>query len=69
MIKKCCVCERIKLEGKWQKGIKTPADKRISHAYCPACFTKTLARINTYHLSFKSKNVPRTELNNVVLGI
>ncbi len=45
MMKKCCVCRKVKMEGKWQSDILILADTRISHAYCPSCFTKTMARI------------------------
>jgi len=66
MVKKCCVCKRVKAEGKWQEEMSVAVKSGITHAYCPTCFTSTMARINRYHLSYKTKNVPRSELQNVV---
>ena len=49
MIKKCCVCSKVEVEGQWQSGIIALPTTRISHAYCPSCFTKAMARIKRFH--------------------
>ncbi len=49
MIKKCCVCKKVKNDGKWESGLLVLAGTRISHAYCPSCFAKTMARIKRNH--------------------
>lgn len=46
MIKKCCVCQKVKEDGGWQKEKYSNAKKQISHVYCPPCFRKTMNRIN-----------------------
>lgn len=67
MIKKCCVCSMVKMDGKWQSRNVPPAGKRISHAYCPSCFATTMARINQY-IPGKTKKLHDAELNNVLYG-
>lgn len=57
----------VKVDGKWQRRNVALAGKRISHAYCPACFATTMARINQY-IPGKTKKLHDAELNNVFCG-
>ncbi|MDW7773214.1 MAG: hypothetical protein SCH71_10030 [Desulfobulbaceae bacterium] len=68
MIKKCCVCSRVKTEGKWHRQKVSPAGRRISHAYCPSCFAKTMVRIEN-HIPGRPVEAPVNELGNVLYGI
>jgi hypothetical protein len=37
------------VEGQWQSDILALTTTRISHAYCPSCFTKAMAWIKRFH--------------------
>lgn len=67
MIKKCCVCSRIKTEGKWQRTTSTCTEGKITHVYCPTCFAKTMARIRRY-ATCRTKKVQNTDLAGVLYG-
>jgi hypothetical protein len=67
MIKKCCVCSKVKMEGKWQKRDESLAGKCISHAYCPSCFAITMARIKR-QVPSQNKKMYNQELDNVLYG-
>lgn len=68
MIKKCCVCSRIKVEGKWQRNTSSFAEEKITHAYCPSCFSKTMIRVRQY-ASCKTKQVQNGDLAGVLCGM
>ena len=46
MIKKCCVCRMVKVNGRWQKAEYSTEKKKVTHVYCPTCFRKTMNKIN-----------------------
>lgn len=68
MIKKCCVCNRIKTDGKWRRNTSSVSEGRITHAYCPSCFSATMARISRY-ASCRTKQVQSADLGGVIYGI
>lgn len=42
MTVQCCVCAKVKIDGKWiHDAIKHPHD--VSHTYCPMCLEHSLA--------------------------
>jgi len=67
MIKKCCVCSMIKMDGTWQISYEHQEGTRVTHAYCPSCFAKTMARIKL-HFKDKSKKLYDAELRTVMHG-
>jgi len=46
MIKKCCVCRKVKEKGRWQKAKYSTDQQKVTHVYCPTCFKKTMSMIN-----------------------
>ncbi len=43
----CCVCGKIKDDGRWAMPGAFAADKAtISHGYCPICFSNALNEIH-----------------------
>lgn len=48
MVKQCCVCSKVKTDGKWQLENGPRAGAAITHAYCPACFAGIMARIRRH---------------------
>ncbi|MCL2458813.1 MAG: hypothetical protein FWF31_08225 [Desulfobulbus sp.] len=48
MIRVCCVCHRVERQGKWHGGLFGAERQRLSHGYCPGCFTGVMAEIEEF---------------------
>ena len=46
MIKKCCVCRMVKIDGRWQEAQSCSDRKKVTHVYCPDCYRRTMNKIN-----------------------
>lgn len=56
MIKVCCECGKIEQQGQWLRTPVSPLH-RVSHAYCPSCFTGLLDRIDRFSQHRRHKSI------------
>ena len=47
MTKVCCVCQRV-LDGDRWFAYALPADERVTHGYCPDCFSEAMAALDEF---------------------
>lgn len=48
MIRICCRCHRVETAGLWGPGPIEVASERVTHGFCPDCYTTVMAEIETY---------------------
>ena len=48
MTKVCCVCQRIQEGATWSMENALPADERVTHGYCPACFAEAMSALDEF---------------------
>lgn len=44
MTVQCCVCRRVKDEGRWSRR-DTGRNEEVSHTYCPACLHESIRQM------------------------
>lgn len=53
MLIQCCVCKKIRQEGRWVPDGKPVEDAgRVSHGYCPACAARAFEEIRIWERVF-----------------
>lgn len=40
LIVKCCICKRVRCNGKWMEPSDVDSKILVSHTYCPECLKK-----------------------------
>ena len=45
MVTKCCICGKIKIDGKWVL-VNEPEGEEVSHSFCKKCFYPWLEKQN-----------------------
>lgn len=68
MIKKCCVCCKVKVDGKWELSTGHCAGQRITHVYCPFCFAETMDWIERYDM-IRGRKLSRTVTGGLAHGV
>ncbi len=48
MTKVCCVCHRVQAGDRWSRANALPADERVTHGYCPDCFSEAMAALDEF---------------------
>jgi len=43
----CCVCKKIRVEGRWVESDAAP--REVSHGYCPVCADDAFREVREYH--------------------
>ncbi len=57
MVRMCCGCGRIRIEGKWRKALVTVSVERISHGLCDHCFVRTMAVVVNHRPHGRACNI------------
>ena len=48
MIRMCCLCHRVEEAGLWGPGPIGVVSERVTHGFCPDCYTTVMAEIDAY---------------------
>ena len=57
----CCVCQKTKSQAGWIQG-QSSKETRVSHGYCPDCFSQTMEQAQGWLLARNAGN------HNMALG-
>ncbi len=57
MVRMCCGCGRIRVDGQWKKALATVPVERISHGFCDHCFAKTMSAVVNHRQHGRSSNI------------
>jgi|GEM_PF-4067000 len=43
MVRMCCGCGRIRVDGQWRQALAAVPVDRITHGFCDHCYVKTMS--------------------------
>lgn len=58
----CCVCKKIRIDGRWITPLTTESrSAEMSHGYCPTCADDAFREVREYHRhNFRGFSTART---------
>lgn len=55
MVVQCCVCHKVRENGKWLKPSEAPNPELCSHGYCPVCAAEAFAEVERWIAQERAK--------------